>query len=85
VLGIRPEDIALSADLNVGDGQIDAWVELAEPLGAETYLHLTTKGTSFVARVAAAHGQFEGRQARLALDLDKAHLFDATSERRISG
>ena len=82
-LGIRPE--------NVGDrpGPDDAppgcavelKIEVAEPMGAETYLHCDTGAHPLIARVRPS-GRFEaGQRVRLVFDLTHAHLFDPATGR----
>jgi len=74
ILGLRPEDIG---DAPAGAAPaIEARIELAEPMGAETYLHLSTGASAFVARVRPA-GHFASNQtARVFFHVEKAHLFD---------
>jgi len=81
VFGIRPEDVTdvPSAGEKDANGIAEVRVEMVEPMGAETYLYLTTGATSFVARVRAT-GRFDSNQRlRVAFDVSKAHLFDATT------
>ena len=81
VLGIRPEDLADATTVPVLlAGQIAAaTVELAEPMGAETYLYLATGATSLVARVRPTERYQGGQPVRIAFDLARAHLFDPIS------
>ncbi len=82
VFGIRPEDVAEAAgDLS---SQVSARVELAEPLGAETLLHLSTGATNFIARVRPTNRLAEGDAARFIFDLEKVHLFDPDTEERLT-
>jgi multiple sugar transport system ATP-binding protein len=78
VLGTRPEDLTVSA----GDerSMLSARVEVAEPLGAETLLHLTTGATAFIARVRPTDQLKDGDTARLFIDLGKVRLFDPGTE-----
>jgi len=55
-------------------------VEVAEPVGAETFLYLTTDAHSFIAKVASHMRYAMNSTVRLSLDLDKAQLFDPESE-----
>jgi len=77
-LGLRPEDITLSpigAERNCGTA-VDAAVELVEPLGAETFLHLTTGSHSFVARLGAAERIAPNQKVALVFNLSRGHFFD---------
>lgn len=60
ILGLRPENLRFQGEarlqgdvnpLSSHDPSISAAVELVEPIGAETYLHLTTGNHSFIARI----------------------------------
>src|ERR1035437_8456029 len=55
VFGIRPEHIACSDPLPAPplERNVQASVEVIQPLGSETYLHLAGHSRSFVARVSA--------------------------------
>ena len=55
---------------------VSAVVALAEPMGAETFLHLRLGPLEFVARGPADTRLEPGRTAHVAFDLDQAHLFD---------
>jgi multiple sugar transport system ATP-binding protein len=82
VLGIRPEAVRLATSPEPGRTR-EATVILAEPLGAETWLHLRAGTTSFTARVAPAARYHPGQQLLVGFDLEQAHLFDATSGQAI--
>jgi len=77
ILGVRPEHVRIGSGPG-GEG-IEAEVELSEPMGAETFVHLTTGATRFIAR-AVAHDRFAiGDRVRVAIDPDRVHLFDPVS------
>ena len=82
VLGVRPEDVHPA--LERGGPGVGARVELVEPMGAETFLHLSTGATAFIARVRPATALAMGDDAQVAFDLDKTHLFDAQTEKRLT-
>lgn len=85
VLGIRPEHIEEApAEGDPRPGRTcEAAVEVVEPMGAETYLYLATGAHSFIARLRGS-GRFEvNRPIRLAFQLEKAHLFDAATGKRL--
>ena len=80
VFGVRPEDVLdASADSAAATG-IEASVEVSEPLGAETLVHLTTGATSFIARMAPTVRYFPGQRVPLTFKFAQAHLFDAATE-----
>ena len=80
VFGIRAEHVHEAAAAS--SGQVaEVRVEIAEPMGAETYLYLNTGATSFIARVRPTDAFTPGQQIKITFDLDHGHLFDAASER----
>ena len=79
VLGIRPENVQDTGAIGSRDPESSAvvTVEVAEPMGAETLLYLSTGASSFIARVGPTD-RFEPNQTiRVSFDLNRAHLFDA--------
>jgi len=81
ILGIRPENIQEAPASAVPDPAptAEARVELIEPMGAETHLHLHTGATAFIARIGPARHFRSGQVARVSFDLGPAHLFDAAT------
>ncbi len=78
-LGIRPEDLFLESDAAGGrrlSAPIDATLEVAEPMGNEVILYLGLGAERVVARVEPQAVPAMGTGLRVALDLDKLHLFD---------
>ncbi|MOA26861.1 glycerol-3-phosphate transporter ATP-binding subunit [compost metagenome] len=86
ILGIRPEDlheepVFLEASPNT---IVNANVEVAENLGHEMYLYLNGIGTdTVIARVDGRSGVRDGSNVKLALDMNKTHLFDKETELNI--
>ena len=79
VLGVRPEHFsACEAD----DPQaINAKVEVGEPLGAESFIHLSSaNGIKLVVRLAGIVQSDIGQSLSVKPNLDEVHLFDAESE-----
>lgn len=83
ILGIRPEDlheeaIFLEASPN---SIINAHIEVSENLGHEMFLYLNGVGSeNLIARVDGRSGLKEGNNVKLALDMNKIHIFDKESE-----
>jgi multiple sugar transport system ATP-binding protein len=78
VFGIRPEDAAdvLYVTNPNPDHQIKARVEVVEPMGAETFLYLSTGKHSFIARVAGSEKTDVNQELTLVLTMKKSHFFD---------
>jgi multiple sugar transport system ATP-binding protein len=82
VFGIRPEDVQDTAGLAAPAAAhtIEVKVEVSEPMGAETYLYLSTGVTSFIARVRPTDRFDVGQSVKVTFKMEAAHLFDATTE-----
>jgi multiple sugar transport system ATP-binding protein len=86
VLGLRPEDIEVVNEAGRATaGQLQAVLDLVEPLGAETNLHLSTGAHSLVCRTPQHIDHSEaGHRWKFQIKADKAHLFDVSSTARIA-
>ena len=84
ILGVRPEGIAPAGSSGAAATVAAAAVNV-EPMGAETYLHLSQDGgeSTFVAKVGPRAGISVGDSASFALDLSNAHLYDPDTEERL--
>ena len=75
ILGIRPEHVGISPE-----GPINGTIQLVEPLGAETLVHLDTPFGPVISRC-PAHTTFKpGESAAATLDQSHSRLFDPVSE-----
>ena len=85
-LGIRPEDVACLSPQpkNPPEGALEAVVEVIQPMGSETYLHLASHAHSFVARVRATERFSLNQRVLLTFDMPDAHFFDPASGRTIA-
>jgi len=78
-MGIRPEDI-YDDDLFLGahpDSTIDTTVDVSELMGSEVYLYLNYGDSVLTARVAPTTESRSGDNIKVALNMNKIHLFDA--------
>lgn len=88
ILGIRPEDLEV-AQFSRKEGRatgtgFPALVDLVQPMGAETILHLETGAHTIVCRSEKAFDHREaGHRLQFEINLAKAHLFDAESSTRL--
>ena len=82
VFGVRPESIADASTLDSPDESrcLSAKVDFSEPMGAETFLTSVTGSHSFIARVHTERLYEMGAEVKVALDLNKAHLFNPETE-----
>lgn len=72
ILGVRPENICPECSVTA----IKAKVEVVEPLGAETLLHLTLDGQSLVVKAGPDYKPDVGAIIDLTFDMNKAHVFN---------
>ncbi|MCL2166397.1 MAG: sn-glycerol-3-phosphate ABC transporter ATP-binding protein UgpC [Clostridiales bacterium] len=84
-LGIRPEDIHDDEAFVAAnaDSVIRASVEVSEMMGSEVYLYLTYGKSALTARVPPTTAAKAGDTTRVALNMNKIHLFDDASEAAI--
>ena len=85
IMGVRPEDIYTSvADIESNAAStFSATIEVAELLGAETYLYSNVNGSDFIARIESNTTIQPMDTIPLAFDMTKAHFFDKETENRI--
>jgi multiple sugar transport system ATP-binding protein len=80
IFGIRPESVR---DAVNGAAVTNLRVEVAEPMGAETFLYLTSGAHSLTARVQPNHRFELDQNFAVSFDLDHAHLFDPITEQSL--
>lgn len=72
VLGVRPENIKPGED---SMGIISARIEVVEPLGSETLLHVKLGEQNMIVKVNPDYKPAIGEIIRLTFEMSKAHLF----------
>jgi multiple sugar transport system ATP-binding protein len=82
-LGIRPEDIRESSPGDAKDSQIEAVVEVVEPLGNEILIDVKVGPNPMVARVPPTSRLRMHERVRLSMDPERLHFFDAQTEQAI--
>jgi multiple sugar transport system ATP-binding protein len=82
ILGIRPDDIhdRLYTKLASAGNTLTATVDVVEPLGNETLVHLTTSGSGFTSRTNPYNEIEPGQTVEVVFDMKKAHIFDNKTE-----
>ena len=85
ILGVRPESIHDEPVhlANATTGIIDAYVELTEMMGAETYLYLVCEGNNLTARVSPRSTAKIGDEIKVVIDPNRIHIFDKETEKTI--
>ncbi len=86
IMGIRPEDIKdEEIYINSGtDNVLDATVKVYEMLGAEVFLYFTVEGFDITVRVNPRTTARPGDTIKIALDVNKIHVFDKETEKTIT-
>lgn len=86
VFGIRPENVHDEPEFleKVSEGIIEANVDVTELMGAEIYLYLNISGIPITARVEPTSKAKPGDIIKIALDLEKIHIFDKETEQTIT-
>jgi multiple sugar transport system ATP-binding protein len=82
VLGVRPEDISCDGDT----GHTRMKVEVVEPMGAETWVYLTTGEQTIIARLphTLTRSQLRpGQEVNVTFEMAKAHFFDPETEKAV--
>lgn len=82
ILGIRPEDVNDTEIFIESSPQsvMEAKVKVYELLGAEVYLYFELENTQITARVNPRTTSRAGDLVKIALDMEKAHIFDQETE-----
>ncbi len=82
MLGIRPEDLHDDQAMVAAnpDSVVDAYVDVTEMMGAETYLYLKIADIPFTARVNQRSTAKLGDNIKIAIDMNKLHIFDKDTE-----
>jgi multiple sugar transport system ATP-binding protein len=82
-IGLRPEHLALGQNGSGDALSIPGEVVAAEPLGAETHLHVDTGGARLRARVPGWNAPARGETVRLSIDRQRILYFDAATGARL--
>jgi multiple sugar transport system ATP-binding protein len=85
VVGIRPENVRDSARGEMGaTARVHGHVDFVEPLGHEVIVHAKVGDELLVAKVDPHRAPEMGAEIDLELELEALHLFDASTEQRLS-
>jgi len=77
-LGVRPEHVRVDPAGTEG-ASVAARIELVEPMGAETFLHLAAGPATFIARAVPQEDHRVGGEVAVTFAADRAQLFDSAS------
>lgn len=82
-LGIRPEHVAAGAEAAGMPVQLEASVELVEPLGSDTLARVGLGSAHFWVRMDGQVKIAHGDTLSIGFSPERAHIFDAASEMRV--
>ena len=87
VFGLRTESVVPAATASrqqqAGDWQVPARIEVVEPLGGETHLHVDIAGVKLTGKCDGRERLSEGEELPFSLRLEASHLFDGASQQAI--
>lgn len=85
VAGLRTEDLApADGSLNLpAEWVVEGMVEVVEPLGGETHLHMDFDGVKLTARSEGSRVVRADERLAVGMNLDRLHLFDARSHQSV--
>jgi multiple sugar transport system ATP-binding protein len=85
LFGIRPEHLHDAEFYKRPDGNatFSSIVEVVEPMGAETYVHVTAGKDRFVARVTPQTRARFGQPMPIVIETAKVHVFDRVNQRAL--
>ena len=85
IMGIRTEDFTIDSGTNgfPPDWMVEGTVEVVEPLGGETNMHMDINGIKFTAKSEGRRTIEVGSRLKLALNLEHLHIFDAASTQSV--
>ncbi|HEX5580871.1 MAG TPA: sn-glycerol-3-phosphate ABC transporter ATP-binding protein UgpC [Gemmatimonadaceae bacterium] len=85
IVGLRPEHLRPATRAPAGAPTLDLVLDAVEPLGNEVLLHGRSGEHELTARIAPGVLPRVGEVVPLAVDVERAHLFDAASGERLDG
>ena len=91
IIGVRPECLKADEDsvAKLSDSIVNCHVDVTELMGAEIYLYVSTPGLdedkpqNLIARVSPSCPYRTGNDIKLAIDVDRLHIFDKDTEKCI--
>jgi multiple sugar transport system ATP-binding protein len=86
IFGVRPEDIhhPKYKPAGVKEHLVKATVDVTELMGNEIFVYLQAADSTFIARVDPRADIRAGDEVEMAFNVDKIHVFDATTEKNIA-
>ncbi|MCW8850949.1 MAG: sn-glycerol-3-phosphate ABC transporter ATP-binding protein UgpC [Melioribacteraceae bacterium] len=83
LIGIRPEDFSIGTDDAFDTIKIEVDIELAEPLGNETYVYFRIDNKQIIARINIDKELKIGSKIELLVNQNKIHFFDGKTNQSL--
>jgi len=85
IMGLRTEDLTIEngADAFPENWKVNGVVEVVEPLGSETNMHVDLGGVKLIAKSEGRREIKIGEQLKLVLNLNHLHVFDAETTQSV--
>ncbi len=80
IVGIRPEHILVG---QTGENTFPSVIEVEESLGAESYIHSTVNGQSFITKVSGETHFTVDKEYNFSFQQEKLHFFDTDTEQAV--
>lgn len=82
ISGLRPEALTLPNGAQAAQNLFfaEGVVDVAEPLGSETLIHVDFEGAKFIAKSEGRKIPASGEKLKLGIDLSHLHIFDAQTK-----
>jgi multiple sugar transport system ATP-binding protein len=81
IMGLRPEDLTIDNGNNrfPEEWKVAGVVEVVEPLGSETYMHVELQGEIFKAKSEGRRLVSHGDEINLVMNLEHLYIFDSNT------
>jgi multiple sugar transport system ATP-binding protein len=76
-LGVRPEHFSFKPISDQGEAQIEAKIDVIEPMGNELIIYLSKNNLSFILRADSTYQPAVNDIVKLYINLEKIHFFDS--------
>lgn len=83
MFGVRPEDLHLDPSESTGGAKLKGIVDIVEPLGSESLLHIRVGDRNIIAKAEGRRIIKMDQQIDLHINLERIHLFDGKTQKSI--
>jgi multiple sugar transport system ATP-binding protein len=83
ILGIRPESFLFDSNKTMDTAELNVYVDLAEPLGNETYLYFLIDKQQVIARISSNEEIKKSSTIKMQINKSKLYFFNSTTGEKI--